>query len=215
MSENQIGLFDAIYTQRAIRSFKSDPVPREDILKIIEAGTKAPSGGNSQPWAFIVVQDRAKLDQMAVYARNGFQGMWEAAKARQQPGDPEPFPRLKPMIESFEQIPCLIIACLVNPPGKTGGGNGGSIFPAVQNLLLAARGLGLGAALTAGWAGRNGDDIRKLLSIPENVEPVAYIPLGYPDKERYGKTTRRPVDEVTHWDGWEGEKANSATLAHR
>lgn len=215
MPDPNINLFDAIYTQRAIRSFKPDPVSRDDIVKIIESATKAPSGGNSQPWAFIVVQDRDKLDKMAEYARNGFQAMYENAKARQQPGDPEPYPRLKPMIESFEQIPCLIIACMVNPPGRTGAGNGGSIFPAVQNLLLAARGLGLGAALTAGWAGRNTADIRELLSIPDNVEPVAYVPLGHPDKERYSKTTRRPWSEVTHWDGWEGEKEKSAQVAHR
>src|SRR4051812_37395879 len=185
MPENQIGLFDAIYTQRAIRSFKTDPIPHDDIVKIIEAATKAPSGGNSQPWAFVVVQDKAKIAKMAEYAKEGFEGMRQNALARMQPGDPPPFPRLAPMIEAFERIPCLILVCNVNPPGQTGAGNGGSIFPAVQNLLLAARGMNIGAALTAGWAGKRRADIKDLLGIPENVEPVAFIPMGYPDKERY------------------------------
>jgi nitroreductase len=213
MSENQIGLFDAIYTQRAIRSFKPGPVPREAIIKIIEAGTKAPSGGNSQPWAFVVIQEAATRAKMAEYARHGFEALYAGALARMKPGDPAPMARLKLMIEAFEQIPCLIIACLVHPPG--GSGNYGSIYPAVQNMLLAARGLGLGAALTSGWASRDMPQIKDLLGIPENVEPVVFMPLGYPDKERYGKTTRRPWSEVTHWEKWEGEKPNSAQAAHR
>ena len=215
MPDSEMGVFEAIYTQRAIRSFKPDPIPREDLPKIIEAATKAPSGGNTQPWAFIVIQEKEKISTMAGFARHGFGEMYEAAKARMQPGDPDPFPRLKPMVEAFEKIPCLIVVCNVNPPGRTGAGNGASIFPAVQNLLLAARATGIGAALTAGWASRDTEGVKSLLSLPDNVEPVAYIPMGYPDTERYGKTTRRPWAEVTHWDGWEGEKENSATPTHR
>jgi nitroreductase len=216
VSESQIGLFDAIYTQRAIRSYKPDPVPRDLVVKVIEAATKAPSGGNSQPWAFIVVQDREKRNKLAEYAKEGFAVMYENALARMKPGDPTPFENLKPMIENFEVIPCVIVACLVRPPGQAlGSGNYSSIFPAVQNLLLAARGLGLGALLSSGWAQKRMADIREMLNLPDNVEPVAFIPLGYPDKQHYGKTTRRPVEEVTHWDGWEGDKANSAQVAHR
>lgn len=217
MSESQIGLFDAIYTQRAIRSYKPDPVPRELITRVIEAATKAPSGGNSQPWAFIVVDDREKLDKISDWAKDGFfNGMYPAALARMKPGDPPPMENLKNMIEVFERIPCIVVCCLVRPGGQPhGSGNYGSIFPAVQNLLLAARGLGLGALLSSGWAQKHLDDIKALLAIPDNIEPVVFVPLGYPDKQRYGKTTRRPVEEVTHWNGWEGDKGNSAQAAHR
>src|SRR5215217_4014817 len=129
VSESQIGLFDAIYTQRAIRSYKPEPVPQEMMVKVIEAATKAPSGGNSQPWAFIVVQDREKRNKLAEYAKEGFAGMYENALARMKPGDPPPFENLKPMIETFEVIPCVIIACLVRPPGQAlGTGNYSSIF---------------------------------------------------------------------------------------
>lgn len=210
MDSSDVTLFDAIYTQRAIRSFRPDPIPREIVTRVVEAATKAPSGGNSQPWAFIAVQDPELRKQMAVFARDGFQKMYEMAKARQEPGDPPPFPRLRPMIEAFETIPVLIVACLVNAPSQYG-----SIFPAIQNLLLAARALNIGAALTTGWAMPHNSEIKSLLRLPENVDPVAFIPLGYPDKERYGPTTRRPVDEVLHWDEWIENKPNTAAVVHR
>jgi len=216
VSESPISLFDAIYTQRAIRSYKPDPVPQELIVKVIEAATKAPSGGNSQPWAFVVVQDAEKRAKLAEWAKDGFfNGMYKNALARMQPGDPLPFANLKPMIENFEVIPCIILCCLVKPEGSTGPANLGSIYPAVQNLLLAARGLGLGALLSSGWAQPHMADIKEMLDLPENVDPIVFVPLGYPDKQRYGKTTRRPVEEVLHWNGWEGEKENSAAIAHR
>lgn len=217
VSETQIGLFDAIYTQRAIRSYKSDPVPKELITKVIEAATKAPSGANTQPWAFMVIQDDEKRAKLAEWAKDGFfNGMYKAAVERMKPGDPPPFANLKPMIEEFEKIPVIIVACLVRPEGQAHGtGNYSSIFPAVQNLLLAARGLGLGALLSSGWANKHLQDIREMLKLPDNVETVAFIPLGYPDKQRYGKTTRRPVEEVTYWDEWEEGRVNSAQAAHR
>lgn len=82
----QIGLFDAIYTQRAIRSYKPDPVPHELITKVIEAATKAPSGANTQPWAFVAIDDRAKLDQITEWAKDGFfNGMYKQALARMKP----------------------------------------------------------------------------------------------------------------------------------
>lgn len=217
MTESQIGLFDAIYTQRAIRSYKPDPVPHEMIVKIIEAATKAPSGANSQPWAFVVIENAEKRAKLAEWAKDGFfNGMYKAALERMKPGDPPPLANLKPMIEQFEIIPVVIVACLVRPEGQAHGtGNYGSIFPAIQNLLLAARGLGLGGLLSSGWAQPHMAEIKEMLTLPANVEPVAFIPIGFPDKQRYGKTTRRPVEEIMHWDGWEADKVNSAVVSHR
>ncbi len=217
MTESQIGLFDAIYTQRAIRSYKPDPVPHEMIVKIIEAATKAPSGANSQPWAFVVIENAEKRAKLADWAKDGFfNGMYKAALERMKPGDPPPLANLKPMIEQFEIIPVVIVACLVRPEGQAHGtGNYGSIFPAIQNLLLAARGLGLGGLLSSGWAQPHMAEIKEMLALPANVEPVAFIPIGFPDKQRYGKTTRRPVEEIMHWDGWEADKVNSAVVSHR
>jgi nitroreductase len=209
---DEIGLFDAIYSQRAIRSFKPDPVPDELIEKVIEAATKAPSGGNSQPWAFVAVRDAETRAELSAIARRTFDGMYEAALSRAQPGDPPPFPKLKVMVEHIEDIPVWIVACLTMPGSP---GAYGSIWPAVQNLLLAARGLGLGAVLTGLLGGPSLDATKKILGIPDEIEPVAFIPLGYPDKQRYGPTTRRPLSEVLHWEHWEEGKANSAKMPYR
>jgi nitroreductase len=215
MSEGEIGLFEALYTQRAIRSYKHEPVPRDVIARIIEAATKAPSGGNSQPWAFIVVDDREKIVELAKLAREQFDRMYENAMRNYQPGDPPPLPRLKLMVEDFENIPALVYPCVVRPErNPSGQGMESSIYPAVQNMLLAARGLGVGAAFTTMTLAHM-DEVKRTLNLPENVQPLAMVPMGYPDKERYGKTTRRPWQEVTHFNGWEGDKGNSAVPTHR
>jgi nitroreductase len=214
-SEPEITLFEAIYTQRAIRSFKGDPVPRELIETIVEAATKAPSGGNSQPWAFVVVDDPDLKLRLADLVRASFEPMYQMMLSRQSPGDPPPMPNFKRLVETYESVPVWILVCGVGQPGVSGNPAmlQGSIFPAIQNLLLAARGIGLGAALT----GAQGDleAVRQLLGLPEHVTPLASIPIGWPDNQHYGPTTRRPVSEVLHWNAWEKEKANTAQLAHR
>jgi len=201
MTDQQIGLFDALYTQRAIRSLKPDPVPEALLHRMVEAATKAPSGGNSQPWAFIVVRDMATIAKIAEYAKRGFAPVYEAALGRMKPGDPPPFPRLKPLVESFERVPAIVFPAWVRPANAQPGAGGASLYPATQNLLLAARGLGLGAAMTSIALGFQ-KELKELLGVPEHVELMATIPVGYPNKERYGKTTRKPAHEVTHWDRW-------------
>ena len=204
MAEQEIGLFEALYSQRAIRSLRSDAVPDDVLRRIVEAGTKAPSGGNRQMWSFIVVTDPALIGRIAEFAKDQFGHMYEQALAHMRPGDDMPFPRLKPLIETFEHVPAIIFACNVRPEGSpkpTSPMAGSSIYPAVQNMLLAARGLGIGSVLsTIGLA--HEDEIKELLSVPENVDLMATLPVGYPDKERYGPTTRRPASEVTHWNRW-------------
>jgi nitroreductase len=210
-----IGLFEAIYTQRAIRSFKPDPIPRETIEKIIEAASKAPSGGNSQPWAFVAVAEQGKKTELAELMRAGFDPMYEMMLARQNPGDPPPMPNFKRLIDNYDQVPVIIVVCAVLAPGMDASNSeklAGSVFPAVQNLLLAARGLGIGAALTGSHA--DAHKVQELFHLPENVVPLANIPLGYPDKQNYGPTTRRPVSEILHWNQWEPNRANTAKLAH-
>ncbi|MGE0056642.1 MAG: nitroreductase family protein [Dehalococcoidia bacterium] len=215
MPEGDISLFDALSTQRAIRSYKHEPVPRDVLAKIIEYATKAPSGGNSQPWAFIVVDDREKIRALGDIARVQFAAMYENAMKNVQPGDPPPLPRLKLMVEDFDNIPAIVYPCLVKPErNPTGAGMHSSIYPAVQNLLLAARGFGVGAAFTT-MTLNDLPKVREILSLPENIEPLVMVPMGYPDKERYGKTTRRPWQEVTHFNSWEGDKGNSSVPTHR
>lgn len=196
-----IGLFEAIYSQRAIRRLKPDPVPDDLIHKLIEAATKAPSGGNSQPWAFIVIRDRAtkeKLGEWYLDAWNRTYGAIPEDQRAQLQGMARVYRAADHLAHHLSEVPVLILAC------ARGAGHYGSLFPAVQNLLLAARGLGLGASLTTLHKGHEGE-VKELLGIPDTVETVALIPVGYPIG-KYGPTTRRPVEEVLHLERWDSAK---------
>jgi nitroreductase len=136
--------------------------------------------------------------------------------SRQQPGDAPPMPNLKAMIDEIDNIPAWIVVCSVPPSKVAGEPPLMSLFPAIQNLLLAARGLGLGAVLTMLLGGPQLPKTKELLGLPDYVEPVAFIPIGFPaDGVRYGPTTRRPVEEVVHWGRWDDDRGNTAKVAYR
>ena len=203
--EGTDSLFDAIYTQRAIRRWKPDPVPQDLLKRVLEAATKAPSGSNTQPWRWLVVQDESKRKAIAT-ALSEFLASNEGMRSYFESGvkSPEKSTRLMltgalQLAEDLAKAPVLIIPCLY---GTTVDriSTGSSIFPAVQNLLLAARGLGLGTVLTT-FQARIEDVVREQLGIPEDALPVALIPLGYPDAN-FGPTRRKPIGEVVYWDGW-------------
>jgi nitroreductase len=199
-------LEEAMRTQRAIRRLKSDPVDDALVLHLLELAMKAPTGSNAQNWHFIVVKDRdvvAKLGRLnrraikyggAIYkrmlARRMDDKMLRIEKAVQWQAD------------HFDDIPVVIVACLNGvvppwPPVATTSAYG-SIYPAVQNLLLAARAAGLGAALiTVPLFSKL--LARRALGLPWNVTPCAVIPLGWPIG-KYGPTTRRPVGELVSLD---------------
>ena len=195
-------LEEAVRTQRSIRRIKSDPVDDSLVLHLLELAMKAPTGSNAQNWEFIVVKDRkvvAKLGRLnrralkiggAIYkriiARRMNDQMLRIEKAVQWQAD------------HFDEIPVVVVACLkgvipIWPPMATSSAYG-SIYPAVQNLLLAARAAGLGAALITMplWSKLLA---RRALGLPWNVTPCAVIPLGWPIG-KYGPTTRRPVAEL-------------------
>ena len=189
MANQEIGLFEAIYSQRAIRSYTTEPVSEETLRRIIEAGTKAPSGGNRQPWAFVAVTDADAIATIAVYAKEQFAPMYERAVANLKPGDPLPFPRLKPLVDRFETTTAIIFPCYVQPEGSTEPPNNGasSIFPAVQNMLLAARALGVGTVLTT-LALRDPASVKALLGIP----PWPSSPSATPTKSATARPPASP-----------------------
>jgi nitroreductase len=203
---DEIGLFEAIYSQRAIRHLKPDPVPEETIRKLIEAATKAPSGANSQPWKFMVIRDPSTKAQISDY----YLRAWEAAYGNQAASPPSIQARVRSsadhLARNMADAPVLILACLQHDGSPATMTRGSSIYPAVQNLLLAARGLGLGSVITT-LHRRYEAEIKSLLGIPENVETAALLPVGYPEAgDQYGPTRRAPVSEVTFWERW-GETA--------
>lgn len=197
-------LAEAMWTQRAIRRLKPDPVDDELVLRLIELALKAPTGSNAQNWEFVVVRDREikrKLGKLNRGAWNLYGGLGRRI-ARGDPKMLRIIDAVQWQAEHFEEIPVLVVACLRGPrlyfPPVAATSYYGSIYPSVQNLLLAARAAGLGAALITLplWSNFLA---RRALGLPWSIAPCAVVPLGWP-KGRYGPTTRRPVGEVVHLD---------------
>lgn len=197
-------LEEAMRTQRAIRRLKPDPVDDALVLHLVELALKAPSGSNQQNWEFVVVKDRAVKARLASLTRIPWRvyGGIGRRVARNDPKTRRMIDAVQWQTDHFEEIPVLVVACLRGVrlwfPPIMATGYYGSIYPSVQNLLLAARAAGLGAALItmplwSTWLAR------RALGLPWNVSPCAVVPLGWP-KGRYGPTTRRPVGDVVHVD---------------
>jgi nitroreductase len=203
-----MSLEEAMSTQRAIRRLKTDPVDDALVLRLIELALKAPTGSNAQNWEFVVVKDRAvkaKLGRLNRMAWSLYGGI-----GRRMYRDEPKMMRIMDAVgwqaDHFEEIPVVVVACLrgqrlpfpIPLPAVAVSSYYGSIYPSVQNLLLAARAAGLGAALITLplWSHFLA---RRALGLPFSVSPCAVVPLGWP-RGRYGPTTRRPVGEVVHLD---------------
>ena len=197
-------LSEAMETQRAIRRLKPDPVDDRLVLRLIDLALRAPTGSNAQNWEFIVVKDPkvkkglARLNRQA-WGPYGRIGRWVT---RRDPRRRKILSAVQWQADHFEEVPVIVVACLkgryvpfVHISTAT---YFGSIYPSVQNLLLAARAVDLGAALTTIplW---NLFAVRRILGLPWNITPCAVIPLGWP-LGRYGPTTRKPVREVVSFD---------------
>lgn len=207
-------LWEAIYTQRAIRRWRDDPVPDALIWKVIEAGTKAPSGSNLQPWRFVVIRDAETREAIAAELRKGLENpglrqMIENAMKSGPRGERLMMAGAKGLFENLAQAPVLIVPCLFGLQSPTQDPAtllaGSSIYQAVQNMLLAARGLGLGTVMTT-FQGAVDGVLRERCGIPEEATPAAIIPMGFPDAN-FGPTNRKPVEDVTSWERWDATRA--------
>ena len=173
--------------QRAVRSFDtSKPVDDATIEDLITVAESAPNGGNRQPWSFIVIRD-AEVKQK-------LRAIYDDVAAAYTGG------RVTPGTTPWTEVPVLIAVCSGRPSaGDRGGVNmGPSIFPAVQNLLLAAHAKGLGSVLTTLWKSRE-SEVNAALGIPDDIEVHAILPIGWPDR-KYGRNHRKPMHEVTYRD---------------
>ena len=206
-------LWEAIYTQRAIRRWKDEPVPEDLIWKVIEAGTKAPSGSNLQPWRFVVIQDQGTRDAISAQLRKGLENpglkqMIENAQKSGNKGERLMMTGARGLFENLAQAPVFIVPCLyqVSSPSQDPSTllAGSSIYQAVQNMMLAARALGLGTVMTT-FHGAVDSVLRERCQIPAEATPVAIIPMGFPDAN-FGPTTRKPVDEVANWEQWDATR---------
>jgi nitroreductase len=202
-------LWEAMYTQRAIRYWQQKSVPREVLGKVIEAASKAPSGSNLQPWVFVVVDDdgtRKKIgDALNDFYESG--PLKDMVAEGQQVEDKSQRLMMQGAQAFFSKLasaPAIIVPCLYQlaspTPDPTSLEAGSSIYMAVQNLMLSARGLGLGALMTTAHTLVN-NPLREACAIPDDAFPVALIPIGYPDAN-FGPTKRKGLDEILRWNSW-------------
>lgn len=200
-------LQEAMLTQRAVRRLLPDPVDDEIVLRCLELALKAPTGSNGQNWEFVVVKDRGVKERLG--RRNGqawaLYGRAGRLIARKDEGMHRILDAVQWQADNFADIPTLVVACLRGnrlplaplPPIAVSSYYG-SIYPSVQNLLLAARAMGLGGGVITLplWSTTSA---RSILGLPVSVQPCCVVALGWP-RGRYGPTTRKPVGQVVHLD---------------
>jgi nitroreductase len=205
----EMGLFEVMYNCRAMRRIKPDPVPEELLVKLIDAANQAPSGSNQQNGRWLVVRDRAQKEKLAELNMKVFRAYSATRPAALPHQSPEARARqleaVRYQAEHFADVPALIIACLqVGGPVResffAGAGAGGSIWPGVQNLLLAARAFALAATPTT-FALSDRPAAKAVLGLPDGIEPFCLIPVGYP-LGKFGAVTRKPLSEIMRWDRW-------------
>jgi nitroreductase len=198
-----VPLLEGIRTTRAIRRLAPDPVPRELIRKVCEAGTFAPSGGNRQPWRFIAVTAAERRQWVAERYREAFRSYIAPAVERaRDPDFPEAGRRMQRaaihLAEHLHEAPVLLFVAGWTHRGRP---QLQALMPAVQNVLLACRAVGLGASLTT-LHRSFGKECDRWLGLPENCPTCAMLPIGWP-RGRYGRPPRRPVDDCLYWERYE------------
>ncbi len=216
MSAEDMSLMEAMSTLRAVRRLKPDPIEDDVLNRVLQAAAWAPTGGNAQPWRIVLVKDAAKKKRLGeLYAeqwdifRQGYQanvdGLPEADQAQEQRN----LNAGNYLAEHFHEAPVIAIFCF-NPKmmaitdiklDRVSVVGGGSVYTAVQNLLLAARAEGLGCVLTTLLCICE-PEVRELLDIPQPWGTAAAIPLGYPLGKGHGPIRRRSTDRLVFDDSF-------------
>lgn len=201
-----IDLFDALYTTPAVREFRPEPISPAVLQAIIDAAIRAPTGSNRQAWRFVAVLDPAVKADVGELYRSAWNEIhtpqeWEDM-ARE---DPVLWKRVygpaNKLASEMGSVPAIVLVCLDEFTPRAGSHTAGaSVYPAVQNLLLAARGFGIGGVLTTAHARRE-QELKSLLGIPDSAGIFALIPLGYP-AHPFFRVRRRPVAEIAFLDSW-------------
>jgi nitroreductase len=190
---------EAMFTQRAIRRFRPDSIPTDDLRLVLEAATKAPNGGNRQVARFLVVTDRTTIREFGQLYREAW---WAKRRDEKQPWtrieeippDEKNHRAAAGLADHMKDAPCVVLALAV-PPGPAN-----SVIPACQNLMLAARALGIGSVPTT-LHPTVMDRVWALLRIPKDVTFHFCIPLGYPQGS-FGPNRRQPTASTTSWNRW-------------
>jgi nitroreductase len=202
-------IYEALYTTRAMRRVRPDPIPQAVQARIMDAAIRAPSGGNAQGWRFLLVDDPAVKARLGPLYRDSIGQLWETAyrdrleRARSTPQDPESASMLRVtasaqhLADHFEDVPLFLLGFSRGDP------TGGSIFPAIWSAQLAARAEGVGSALTSVLGVFHGPEAMQILGVPPDKGWVmaCCVSFGYPTG-RWGVAARRPVHEVAYRNAW-------------
>lgn len=214
-----VDIYEAMSTLRAVRRLKPDPIPADVLQRILQAAAWAPSGGNVQPWRVVVVRAadkraalgnlyRPEWERYSAGVRRSMQALSGDALARQQ----RMLAAADRLGAHFGEAPVILVFCF-NPErmaitdadlGRPTVVGGGSVYPAVQNAMLACRAEGIGCTLTTLLCFREAE-IKPLLAIPADWYTCAFVPIGYPEGGGHGPISRRPVNKLAYADVWGAE----------
>lgn len=217
-------LQEALMTTRAIRRYKDEPVSDEEVETCLKAAVQAPSGGNIQPWQFLVIRDedlRSKVGEIYRRAYRRYEAalmkVWGEPRSEKDGLERDRMrSSARHLSDNIGTAPVIVGFLMPNISMTLSDDDGsmdtgtpyGSVFPAVQNFMLAARGLGIGTALTTVFRIHQ-EEVRKLLEIPDRYEIVALVPMGRP-KGSFGVAPRRPAGDLTHWDRFGNKRTAKA-----
>jgi nitroreductase len=206
---DQVGLLEGLTTTRAIRRYRPDPVPDELLRAVLFGASRAPSGSNRQPFRFVVLTDSPTAREVKRLLGDAARQVWDHKEARDgyrrgsgaDPSSPKArmAETMRQYVDSMHEVPVVVLACLVRYREQVAI-EGASVFPAVQNLLLSARAVGLGGVIT-GFHRLVEQPLRTLLEIPDEAAIAATVTLGWP-AGGHGSVRRRPLREVVFEDGW-------------
>lgn len=214
VADDHCGLLEGLASTRAIRRYQDEPIPEDVLRDMLWTATRAPSGSNRQPFRFVVLTDSEKARAAKQLIGTSAKTFWDEKRANDQydkgsgadPNSPKSrmARTMQHYVNNFYKVPCLILPCLVRYREPTPM-EGASVYPAVQNLLLAARAMGYGGVIT-GFHGRAEDELKPLLGIPEDVFITCTLTLGKP-LGRHGPVRRRPISELVFGDTWDDAPA--------
>ena len=212
----EVGLYEAMSTLRAVRRLRPEPIPRPVLHRVLEAASWAPTGGNTQPWRVLVVEDPVKMARLGdlyraswyAYANHHKKLVTKASEAVQK-STAKMLSAGDYLADHFHQTPTVLIFCF-NPnhmaitdldQPRVSVVGGASIYTAVENTLLACRAEGLGCVLTTLLC-QHEEEVRSILSIPEDWGTAAAVPIGYPLLRGHGPISRRSVEKLSFQDSW-------------
>jgi len=217
----EMGLYEAMSTLRAVRRLRPDPIPDIVLRRIVQAAAWAPTGGNVQPWRVVLVRDAGKRTRLGELYREpwtqyaaGSRKAIEALPQDRRESTERTLAAGDHLAAHFHETPVIAVFCF-NPANMaiTDAGldrpsvvGGGSVYPSVQNFLLAARAEGLGCVLTTLLCQREAQ-VKELLGIPAGWGTCAAVPLGYPARRGHGPLSRRPIEKLAFVDRWGAEYA--------